>query len=69
MWDECDQICNNLINSYSCECKANYSLMQNGHCKHLTSIFFYLFIYIKMKQGLNNKGYIYFINNPQQFQN
>ncbi len=39
MWDECDQICNNLVNSYSCECKANYTKMANGHCKHLTSKF------------------------------
>ncbi len=34
MWDECDQICTNLNNSYSCQCKANYTLSNNGHCRH-----------------------------------
>ncbi len=39
MWDECDQLCTNLVNSYSCDCKNNYTLMPNGHCKHITSNF------------------------------
>ncbi|CAF0941452.1 unnamed protein product, partial [Brachionus calyciflorus] len=37
MWDECDQLCINRNNSYSCQCKTNYTLQPNGHCKHQTS--------------------------------
>ncbi len=37
MWDECDQTCTNLVNSYSCQCNANYTLLPGGHCKHATS--------------------------------
>lgn len=39
MWDECDQICTNSNNSYSCQCKSNYTLTNGGHCKHITSSF------------------------------
>ncbi|RNA36027.1 low-density lipo receptor-related 2 isoform X1, partial [Brachionus plicatilis] len=37
MWDECDQICVNLNNSYSCQCKENYTLKPDGHCSHIQS--------------------------------
>lgn len=37
MWDECDQICVNSNNSYSCQCHSNYTLQTDGHCQHITS--------------------------------
>ena len=37
MWDECDQLCTNLNNSYTCSCMTNYTLEANGHCKHVQS--------------------------------
>ena len=37
MWDECDQICVNTINSYKCQCNSNYTLLPNGYCRSLTS--------------------------------
>ena len=37
MWDECDQNCVNTNNSYTCSCKANYTLIGDGHCQHSTS--------------------------------
>ena len=37
MWDECDQLCFNTINSYTCACRANFTLQaDSGHCKDLT---------------------------------
>jgi len=37
MWDECDQICVNTLNSYRCECSSNYTLLQNGYCRSVIS--------------------------------
>ena len=37
MWDECDQSCSNINGSYSCSCRANFTLEEMGHCKHQTS--------------------------------
>lgn len=37
MWDECDHICVNTNSSYTCQCRANYTLEGNGHCKHVSS--------------------------------
>ena len=46
MWDECDQSCTNTNGSYSCSCRANFTVDETGHCKHQTSKTNKFFLYI-----------------------